>query len=223
MTRPSPTKATRPLFALAVILASALSVNAAPIITPVGQANFRSLVFDSQFNVVSWTLTGSWTNVAIAASLTSSTAGRTGSAYLTNQIGPGTTIANQIATTGFTFAQVGNAFDVSYVNLLSGLTLGPGTYYLVLASANTVSDSGISGGSGVTYSTAAGVSVGPMQLSNIVNAGFPPASTGISTSTVGNRFFTVNGDPVPEPSTVFLFGGGLLAFAALRLRSRRLG
>ena len=223
MPRLRPSKAPRPLFALAVILAGAFSMQAAPIITPVGQANFRSLVFDSQFNVVSWTLTGSWTNVAIAASLTSGTAGRTGSAYLTNQIGAGTAIANQIATTGFTFAQVGNAFDVSYVSLFSGLTLGPGTYYLVLASANTVSDSGISGGSGVTYSTAPGVSVGPMQLSNLVNAGFPPASTGISTSTVGNRFFSVTGDPVPEPSTVFLFGGGLLVFAALRFRSRRLG
>ena len=49
------------------------------------------------------------------------------------------------------------------------------------------------------------------------------AGTGILPATSGNRLFTVTGDSIPEPSTVLLFGGGLLAYSALRFRTRRLG
>jgi len=46
--------------------------------------------------VSSWTQTGSYTNVSISAVLAS---GEPISVYLTNQIGPGTTVANEIAST----------------------------------------------------------------------------------------------------------------------------
>jgi hypothetical protein len=82
---------------------------------------------------VSWTQTGSYTDVTISAFLSSATDGAlgTGTIYLTDQIGPGTTVANQIAETtvsGLAFPQL------TATSLFSGLDLGPGTYYLITAS-----------------------------------------------------------------------------------------
>lgn len=54
-----------------------------------------------------------------------------GTAYLTTRIGPGTTTANQLASVPFSVTGIDTPV---LTTLFSGLTLGAGTYYLVLSS-----------------------------------------------------------------------------------------
>jgi hypothetical protein len=75
----------------------------------------------------SWTSARTYSDVDIAALLTG---GGQGVAYLMTQIGPGTTIASEIARNSFSFPS-----SIAPVSLFSGLTLPAGTYYLVLASS----------------------------------------------------------------------------------------
>jgi hypothetical protein len=80
----------------------------------------------------SWTTLGSYFNVSIAADLgANDSLSPSISAYLTTGIGPTETDADEIA--GITFDP---ATDNEIDNLFSGLTLGPGTYNLVLIGGN---------------------------------------------------------------------------------------
>jgi hypothetical protein len=187
----------------------------ASIVWPVGtpSTGAYSAVYAGQFNLLSWTFTSGFTDVAIEASLTSPASGLTGNAYLMALAGPGSTVADELASTAFTFAQAGYGV-VSYVPLFSGLTLGPGTYYLVLSASNETSNAGITVGPGVTYTTAAGVAVGTPQFSTS-EALYPPA-TAWSDSGFRNRFFTVTGEAVPEPASLLLLGTGLVGLVAAR-------
>jgi hypothetical protein len=83
-------------------------------------------------DVVSWNQAAEYDNVDIsfpATGLTSAggPANAGGIAYLTTMMGPGTTTADQIATTTFTASATG-----SIISLFSGLNLSPNTYYLLI-------------------------------------------------------------------------------------------
>ena len=217
------TSAFRALFLLTC--AALATAYAAPMITPNENPTSAAAIEPSTLLVQSFTVTDTWMNVAISASLfTFSTETRTGTAYLTNQFGAGTTVANQIGATNFVFTPVASFPTVVSVGLFSGLTLLPGTYYLTLATAAPCCEQGISTKPALAFATAPGVTVGPPQSINTgLDALFPPASTGtLGTSPFGNRFFTVTGElassAVPEPSTVLLISAGLLAMIHLRKR-----
>ncbi|MBU6411682.1 MAG: hypothetical protein KGR98_14955 [Verrucomicrobia bacterium] len=84
------------------------------------------LIYSGQGGRVGWTQADNYVSVNIWASLTSNNrTGQTGYAYLTTKIGPGTSVANQIASTSFTFPPAW-----TNVLLFQNLALPAGAYYL---------------------------------------------------------------------------------------------
>jgi hypothetical protein len=174
----------------------------------------------SAFQVVSWTQTETFTSVSIEAQLKSNLPTQsTGTAYLSNDIGPGAGSGNLLDT--FAVSTNNNA-DGVLIPLFSGLTLGPGTYYLSLL------------GNGGLYWTEAGSPVqtlnGATQGPDLISTGpigTPAISTGFNDSTTGHLLFQVSGTPAvstatPEPSTIVLLVAclGSMVFAR-RLRKGR--
>ena len=185
------------------LFALAATASATTIVSDSGTSNGQAI---ADWIGESWTQTGSYTAVTITANFGASGAG---TAYLMNHLGPGTTAANQIASP-FAFSSSGSNFT-----LFSGLTLGPGTYYLLVDESTT----GWIGTSNPTYTTDAGVS----NISSFTNsgtiAGYSPATT--YTTTAGALFFSVTGTPAsatPEPATLGLLPAPL---AGLVLAAKR--
>jgi hypothetical protein len=171
--------------------------------------------------VSSWAETGSYTNVSISAVLSNQFDGNANStltAYLTDQIGPGTTAANVIASTSVTPTN----FEETDT-LFTGLSLGPGSYYLVLAAPGDFA--GWWGANSPTITTEPGVTDTGDYHADHPNGGpndaFPPASVFLADG-ADNFLYTVTGDAssaAPEPSTLILAGlaGTFLFSAKLRL------
>jgi hypothetical protein len=172
---------------------------------------------------MSWSQSNTYTNVSISAPLADFSnggpiGGTEGIVYLVNQIGPGTTMANDVAppvlisglTASFTTQQ-----------LWTGLTLPPGTYYLVFASVNNWPMSMSPQGSS-TPSPTIGPGVTPQNYNGLADFNavdpFPPASAFLVEPGLGNLVITVTGDPgplPPAPAAVPLLGTEGLAALAL--------
>ncbi len=186
----------------------------------------------------SWSQNGAFSNVGIAAEIDpggSTTTSHTfsGTAYLTTNIGPGATPADEIANT--TFSVTGTEFNPVLTTLFTGLTLGPGTYYLVLSSAAGGPGGWEFGGLGITPVTAAGVSI--VDLDQIGSgAAYPPANNfvpgqGVPISNIPPEFeltpllYSVTGDAqgntVPEPATFTFATVGIGAFALINRKRRQ--
>jgi hypothetical protein len=170
----------------------------------------------------SWTQTGSWTNVSISAELgNGSNYGHSGgdaiSVYLTNRIGPGTTVANQIASTSISPATVDETDT-----LFTGLSLGASTYYLVLGAPGQFAE--WYGTSLPTVTTGTGVSGNGDSFAAKPNTtpddAFPPASNFTADNTE-NLLVSVTGDAgsvssVPEPSYAVFLSTALMALAFVK-------
>jgi hypothetical protein len=110
---------------LAVVIAAAASASAGTIVSITGPASNIAYSIDSMdYIAISWTQTSSYAGVSISTELVG---GGSGIAYLATAIGPGSTPANQVASDVFNFPG-----SVTNLTLFSGLSLGPGTYYLLL-------------------------------------------------------------------------------------------
>jgi len=154
---------------------------------------------------VSWTQSSgtTYSGVSLAATVCSGTgAPAAGNWYLTNSIGAGTTAgANQIASgtiNGITALCPAGAV----VNLASGLTLPPGTYFLVFSNfdgplnLSTANPPGEAVGTGVTSNPDANDTSSPTPA-------FPPSSTFfVANSPARSLLFSVTGSlPTPPPTT----------------------
>jgi len=186
---------------------------------------------------VGWTQTGTYTNVSISAdvNITGSPGDPpikptdTGLSYLTTQVGTGTTVANQIASGNF-FGPSNWASNPTpnWITLFTGLTLGPGTYYL------TLDTTGYGGGWRVDNSntdlptlgsgvTPAGSSRGYCDGSIAYPCGgYAPAGT-LYTDPLSPYVLRVDveGTQTPIPAALPLFAGGLGVIGLLARRRKR--
>lgn len=172
-----------------------------------------------ELSAISWTQTGSYSNVDILANIANTSSGTaTATAYLMTQIGAGTTAAEEVVAP-VTASITGNPGLNAMTTIFSGLTLGPGTYYLVLDPNSTDFQWDLTIPPVVV--TDSGVTAGPSVATDTVIA-FPPASTFGSesfsfiyevTGTVGT------GPSTPEPSTAVMLIIGVAAIAAWRKRT----
>jgi hypothetical protein len=139
---------------------------------------------------------------------------------LTTSIGPGTTLANAVFSATIPGTSV--PFPPGEVSIPASLSLGPGTYYLVLSSP------GVANG----YAWITAFNVLP---SNVGTVGqgyyccfpnpvgiFPPAETfktlaGNIVAGPTQFYFALEGQ-VPEPGTLLLLSSGLMGLTAIRRR-----
>jgi len=168
---------------------------------------------------VSWTQSGAFSGVSISAVMTNAFGGGQSiafHAFVTDAIGAGTTVADEIASTAFSITPGFN----QTVDLFSGLSLGPGTYFLVISP-----DAGASGAGGWSVTTASptvttglGVTRNADRGSNGAIALYPPSSD-IPVLTGGSLLYSVTASDVPEPGATTLIACGLAMLGIRRLRS----
>jgi hypothetical protein len=178
--------------------------------TPIGDPS--STIF-RDIDERAWTSSHIDLGVSVLASLYSLTDAR-GTAFLTTKIGPGTTPADVVASTPFTFPVYGSdaagiaGSIASPTQLFNGLNLTPGTYHLVLAPVGT--DQGfwttyIAGSIATAPWVTAATSI---DFSNFTTGGqdfaFPPDSNfGINTN-IAYGFTVTALESIPEPAAMAL-------------------
>jgi hypothetical protein len=180
---------------------------------------------NGQVLAASWSSTTSFTGVTISALLTTEIFGGnptgdvTGQAYLMTAIGPGTTVASQIATAPFL---VSSTFVTpTNVTLFSGLTLGPGTYDLVLDNpANSPRFYWVTS-SPTTVTVAPGTTHLPDSITGNKDLIYAPASPFAQSTRSDSLEFTVTGTAgAPEPATFSMFALGVLTIMMSTRRKR---
>jgi hypothetical protein len=196
------------------------------------------LVNEQEALSVSWTQANSYTNVSIYAPLPTSGANDSNPvyAYLTSRSGSGTTQADEIARSLVYFS---TAPDPT-VQLFSGLTLGPGTYYLTLWSP-TMAGGGWSAYTDPVTSLDQGVSIGASRESyryvglDSLPWGYPYPPSGLyipeaifrddlwNNEHLGFSLVAVEVSAAPEPQTVWLTGvSAALLCGLVRMKRKRL-
>jgi hypothetical protein len=176
---------------------------------------------------VSWTATSPFTDISIFLEIQGPPSGIppvTAWAYLTTSVGPGTTTADQVAAASFTLPTTS-----SLVPVLSGLSLGAGTYYLVVqGNPDYVVENGITNTFGGTWNatssptvlTDPSVSLNPRLIGPTPVGGYPPANQFLFLG--GSLQYAVTGYAVPEPSALSLLGIiGLPVFLFFRWKVKR--
>jgi hypothetical protein len=189
------------LASLMALVATTALVQAANVINATGPS---SVFFGNQaVFVLGWSQGAAYTNVTITMPLEDNTSGGPiggveGTVYLMNQIGPGTTTANQVAPP-ISISGLTSAFTSR--TLFTGLTLPAGNYYVVLVPTNKSPLSMSPSGSNSSVVTT-GTSVTFLGTDNTASAAVYPPATVVSLGTgEGSLTFAVAGDPAGLPST----------------------
>jgi hypothetical protein len=207
---------------LLVLVLGLSSIATAGTILSVTNANgygWAPSINSTQYLAAGFTLGAAYTNVSISANVVSGSGSNqtsTAVAFLSSGLGVG---ATTVASTTFTA-------PASYLwpTMFSNLSLGPGTYYLILlGDANNPGGAWEMEGDIVTSDYGEGP---PSAFqSSVTNPADPPGATWIPfpIPNVGQFQFAVTGTPsatsaTPEPTSAILLGTGL---AALVLAHRR--
>jgi hypothetical protein len=201
------------LFQTTTLLLSAgtiASVTGAEAVGP----NVGCCAASGQTVAIGWSATTSYSNVDISGDLGSGFTPAHFTAYLTDLIGPSATPANVLSTANFVVDDPCLSICVGVVTpIFTGLTLAPGTYWVVLADLQPA-EQGPNGGQWFStgnpaLTTDAGVTyLGTRHASGIDFAAFAPGSNFSSSS--GDVLFSVTGTAVPEPATLSM---GIAALA----------
>jgi MYXO-CTERM domain-containing protein len=167
---------------------------------------------------VSWSMASAFNNVQISLGLGGNPSA-VGLAYLTTQIGLGTTSAFEIVSSTFLFPTTN-----SMVSIFSGLNLQAGTYYLTVQGVSNGQNGNCiwAGLPTPIINTANGVTTNGQYWNyyapyNLGPQGYSPA-TQFSTGPRSFSLFQVTGFEVPEPSTWAMASLGLLLLAGRRRR-----
>ncbi len=206
-----------PLVVLAA--ASVTCVSATPIVSVTGVQFGTVDVYAAEWEAFSFTVGQSYTDVAVNADLVGTFSG---TAFLTNQIGVGTTPANELASGAFSASSASGAFQP----VLQHLNLTAGTYFVVLTSLNPTPSSGIVVTTAPVVTTDPGASNNSFYVAFSPFAPYPPASSFIPNTTIPQLFaeysvgLAADSGSAPEPSTWVLFGAGILALFFVNRRQR---
>ena len=198
----------------ALAAALAASSQAGTIASETGTYGYGYTANGQNTVAITWTQTQAYQNVTISAPLYGFGSSTTTLVQLTNALGSGTTAAaNQIASATVTDS-IGSP---SFVTLFTGLSLGPGTYYVVASQGfawygnTTGTTTGAAGVSGIAnlYTTAG------------VNSYAPSSTFGVDP---GNQFFfSVTGNAVastPEPASTLMVCVSIVGMIGYRGRRR---
>jgi len=152
-------------------------------------------IYNGQGYRMGWTQADTYDGVNICAKLNSEgVAGQTGRAYLTTRIGPGTSVANEIASTNFTFP-----LQSTNLVLFEGLHLPAGSYYLSIIGDSSSGSCWESDNKTGNVITGAGVSsLGGFGVAGGMNSYFP-ASPIYADSTIPPEL-TVRGTDLNHPT-----------------------
>ena len=185
-------------FIVAAYIALSVSARAATILSITGTTEDPKSTYSAGSDShpsVSWTQTSAFTNVSITLNLAPFGSNQ-GTAYLTTRIGPGTTIADQVALTNFTFPTT-----ASDVTVFTNLILGAGTYYLTLDSST--SNAGIWDGTKSPTVIADPSVTQHTTLYAVQSGSYAPALTYTTQNSVSLKY-GVTGIAVPEPSSAWI-------------------
>jgi PEP-CTERM motif len=212
-----------------IALALAGSIQASTTyISQTGPQSGNFTVEPSQILIVSWTQTVALSNVQISALLAASGGPPTGTAYLTNALGNGTTsAANLVAINNSAPFPAGSI--PSFSVLFSGLTLPAATYYLIINGPGPgISDNNFwEGSSAPSITTVPGISYhGDYMIAGLpaniaaseTQPGYLPSASFISNLGLGLQFVVSDSSPVPEPGSWALAALGLIALGVARTK-----
>ncbi len=158
--------------------------------------------------MAAWTQTATYSGLNIAAMLNGGDATTTGTFYLMDQVGRGTTTAHELARASFSIT--GSSFRPELVTIFDGLTLGPGTYYLVAGGSGPGGWETTTGPQAVF--TAPDVSLAVNHFSAQIYDPYPPANAFYNAAYNRpdyNLEFVIS---VPEPASAALFLFSSLTF-----------